>query len=129
MSQIVAVDLGGTHIRAAYFPTPQPPPATQNKTATHAHQGPDAVIERIIDAIKDQIPAEHEELSIGVGAPGPLDPDRGVILEAPNLPGWINIPLRDHLKQYFDVPVVVGNDANMAALGEWKFGAGMGKGI
>ncbi|NIS81406.1 MAG: ROK family protein [Anaerolineales bacterium] len=48
------------------------------------------------------------------------------MLKAPNLPGWIDIPLRDRLMEHFELPVVIGNDANVAALGEWQFGAGKG---
>ena len=71
-------------------------------------------------------PEEEEILSIGVAAPGPLDPFTGVVLEAPNIPGWNHLPLRQELEERFDVPVVLGNDANLAALGEWRFGAGQG---
>lgn len=128
MAQIVSVDLGGTHIRAALFPTFEPTPATQTKIETLASEGPDAVIERIAKTIENQIPerVESNQIRIGIGAPGPLDPATGVILEAPNLPGWINIPLVERMQTHFDCPVALGNDANMAALAEWQFGAGAG---
>ena len=126
MIQIVAVDLGGTNIRVAYFPTPEPPPTMHNKLLTHASEGPQAVIARIIEAIHAVLPTERDDLRIGVGSPGPIDPYRGVILKAVNLPGWVNIPLQARLQEHFAYPVVVGNDANVAALGEWCFGAGKG---
>jgi len=126
MIQIVAVDLGGTNIRVAYFPTPEPPPTMHNKLLTHASEGPQAVIARIIEAIHAVLPTERDDLRIGVGSPGPIDPYRGVILKAVNLPGWVNIPLQARLQEHFAYPVVVGNDANVAALGEWRFGAGKG---
>jgi glucokinase len=126
MSPIVAVDLGGTNIRAAHFPNPAPPPSSQSKSPTNASEGSQAVITRIIDAIQAQIPTDQAELRIGVGAPGPLDPRSGVIIEAPNLPGWVNIPLRSRLSEHFKCPVAIGNDANLAALSEWRFGAGQG---
>jgi glucokinase len=63
---------------------------------------------------------------IGVGAPGPLNPYRGLVLDAPNLPGLVNMPLRDRLSERFGCPVVIGNDANLAALGELRYGAGRG---
>ncbi len=128
MSQIVSVDLGGTHIRAAFFPTFEPTPATQTKIETLAAEGPDAVIERIAKTIESQISdnVENNQIRIGIGAPGPLDPATGVILEAPNLPGWKNIPLVERIQAYFNCPVLLGNDANMAALAEWRFGAGAG---
>lgn len=126
MLGIIAVDFGGTNIRAAYFPSPQPPPTSQNKTATLASEGPDSVITRLIQAIESQIPKDAVDLRIGIGAPGPLDPRSGVIISSPNLAGWTNIPLRDQLSEHFGVPVFLGNDANVAALGEWRFGAGQG---
>jgi glucokinase len=128
MTQIVSVDLGGTHIRAALFPTFDSTPATQTKIETLATEGPDAVIERIVKTIESQIPGKNkkEQLRIGIGAPGPLDPATGVILEAPNLPGWQNIPLVERLQARFNCPVALGNDANMAALAEWRFGVGAG---
>lgn len=128
MAHIVAVDLGGTHIRAAYFPTFEATPATQTKVETLASEGPDAVIERISQAIESQIPdgVAINDISIGIGAPGPLDPATGVVLEAPNLPGWVDFHFVDRMREHFDCPIALGNDANMAALGEWRFGAGIG---
>ena len=126
MHGTIAVDFGGTNIRAAYFPAPQPPPISQIKTATLESEGPDAVIGRLIQAIESQIPEGAVDPRIGIVAPGPLDPRTGVILSAPNLTGWTNIPLRDRLSEHFRMPIFLGNDANVAALGEWRFGAGRG---
>jgi len=126
MSQIIAVDLGGTNIRTAYFPRPEPPPDSQSKVPTNANEGPEAVLSRLFKAIESEIPSHAGNLIISIGAPGPLDPFQGVILEAPNLPGWIDLPLQDLITARFECPVVLGNDANIAALGEWRFGAGRG---
>ncbi|MEE9513374.1 MAG: ROK family protein, partial [Anaerolineales bacterium] len=101
-------------------------PTSQNKTATLASEGPDSVITRLIQAIESQIPKDAVDLRIGIGVPGPLDPHSGVIISSPNLTGWTNIPLRDQLSEHFDMPVFLGNDTNVAALGEWRFGAGHG---
>ncbi len=126
MPPIIAVDLGGTNIRVAHFPTSAPPPIKQTKVPTRASEGPQAVIDRIILAIEGHIQSGDGNFCIGVGAPGPLDPIQGIVLEAPNLSGWENIPLKSILSEHFHVPVAVGNDANVAALGEWRFGAGRG---
>ena len=126
MPSIIAVDLGGTNIRVAHFPSSAPPPLTQSKIPTQASEGPQAVMGRLIHAIEEHIQSDTGMYKIGVGAPGPLDPIQGVVLEAPNLPGWENIPLKTLLNEHFNVPVAVGNDANVAALGEWRFGAGRG---
>ena len=63
---------------------------------------------------------------VGVSAPGPIDPQRGAIVSPPNLPGWVDVPLRDELARALDLPVWLENDANAAALAEWRFGAGQG---
>jgi glucokinase len=108
------------------FPTAEPSPAAIVRVPTRASQGPDAVIDRIAGAIEDVSKGVTEAMRIGLGAPGPIDPHHGVVIEAPNLSGWLNVPLRDRLEQRFECPVAVGNDANLAALGEWRHGAGRG---
>lgn len=126
MSSILAVDFGGTNIRVAHFEHPTPPPTKQIKRPTLAKEGPESVLQRLEDAIAELIPEDTQGMKIGIAAPGPLDPNEGVIHSAPNLSGWKDIPLRQHLMQEFNCPVFLGNDANMAALGEWRHGAGLG---
>jgi glucokinase len=124
MSHYIAVDIGGTQIRAALYPRDSIKPIKIDRTSTqHPTEAP---LDRLSDLIASIWPANGSVTSIAVAAPGPLDPFEGVIREAPNIPGWIDIPLRDHVQHRFGVPVAVGNDANMAALGEWKYGAGRG---
>lgn len=123
----IAVDIGGTQIRAALCDSEG---AIHRRVAdlTASHEGSDAVMARIERAIRRVWPADDQVLAIGVVAPGPLDPWSGVIFEAPNIPCWENYPLRDIIRQRLGVPtVVVGNDANAAALAEQRFGAGQGK--
>lgn len=64
--------------------------------------------------------------AIGLSVPGPLDPVRGVVHEAPNLPGWVDVPLVQTMYDAFGVQILLENDANAAALAEWRFGAGRG---
>ena len=63
---------------------------------------------------------------VGVSAPGPIDYERGTVESPPNLPGWRSVPIRDWLGAAFDAPAHLENDANAAALAEWRFGAGRG---
>src|SRR5690606_16220899 len=63
---------------------------------------------------------------VGVALPGPLDPETGRVLSPPNLPGWDEAPVRDHLAAALGVPVHIENDANAGALAEWHFGAARG---
>jgi glucokinase len=81
---------------------------------------------RLINLIAELIQPGEEVLAISAAAPGPTDPKLGVVLNAPNIPGWDNLPLAQLLHDQFKVPVFLGNDANLAALGEWRFGAGRG---
>jgi glucokinase len=62
--------------------------------------------------------------AIGVSAPGPLDPAAGVVRDAPNLPGWHEVPISAELERAFGRRVRLENDANAAALAEWRFGSG-----
>ena len=64
--------------------------------------------------------------AISVAAPGPLNPHTGTVISTPNIPAWKNYPLADLLSKKYKVPAFLGNDANLAAVGEWKYGAGQG---
>ncbi len=64
--------------------------------------------------------------AIGVSAPGPLDPGTGVVLGCPNLPGWRDVPIGAHLARELGAPTRIENDANAAAVAEWRHGAGRG---
>jgi glucokinase len=61
-----------------------------------------------------------------VAAPGFVNSDLGIVYDSPNIQGWVDLNLRDLLEDEFKVPVMVANDANLAAMGEWRFGAGQG---
>ncbi len=126
MPAVVAVDLGGTSTRAAYYTHAEPPAQAQHKIPTPSGQGAESVLDRIVQAIEAVLPGGTRPERIGVGAPGPLDPYRGIVLDAPNISGWFDFPLRDRLREFFGCPVALGNDANLAALGEMEYGAGRG---
>lgn len=119
----IVADVGGTHIRAASFPIDSQTPTTIKKIFT---KGPESPHERLINLIASVIPENEEVAAITVAAPGPLDPYAGIIYDAPNIPSWEDLPLRQIIQDAFHVPVAIGNDANLAALGEWRFGAGVG---
>ena len=110
--QLLGVDLGGTQIRAA-LSTSDGVMLRRMAALTLAHEGPEAVIERICAQIA-LAKGDEQINAIGIGAPGPTDPYEGIVLVAPNLPGWHNIPLRQILTRQFGVPVFIGNDANLA---------------
>ena len=119
----IVADVGGTHIRTACFPTQSQKPTIVKRIYT---KGPGSPHERLINLIAAIVPKDEEIAAITVAAPGPLDPFEGIVIEAPNIPGWTNLPLKKLIQERFNVPVAIGNDANLAALGEWRFGAGIG---
>jgi glucokinase len=121
---VIGVDLGGTQIRAVLADATGKMLA-RHKLLTLAHEGLEAVQKRLLAAIAAVMPAEGVA-AIGVGAPGPTDPYRGIILMGPNLPGWRNVNLSELISARFGTPTFVGNDANLAGLAEHRYGAGRG---
>jgi glucokinase len=119
----IVADVGGTHIRAAIFQTQSRVPTVVKRIFTKGLESPH---ERLINLIDSLIPGNEEIAAITVAAPGPLDPYEGIIFEAPNIPSWTNLPLKALIQDHFNIPVAIGNDANLAALGEWRYGAGVG---
>ncbi len=119
----IVADVGGTHIRTACFPLQSQKPTVVKRIST---KGPGTPHDRLINLIAETLPKGEEIAAITVAAPGPLDPFEGIVFEAPNIPSWINLPLKKIIQDRFNVPVAIGNDANLAALGEWRFGAGIG---
>ena len=120
----IAIDLGGTHVRAARCRADGTLEARAEQL-THAGEGQAAVIGRIVETARGVWP-DSPPAAIGIGAPGPTNPFTGVIYDAPNIPSFADLPLRDRLRDVFGVPVYVGNDANVAALAEWRYGAARG---
>jgi len=124
MDVYFAIDIGGTQLRAGLYPANSTVPLTMKKIAT---RGKDSAVDRLIALISELWPGDGFTVrGIGADAPGPLDSNTGVIYKAPNIPAWKNLPLRQILEDHFHVPVILGNDANLAALGEWRYGAGQG---
>jgi glucokinase len=123
MTLTIAVDIGGTHIRVAAYEPDGITPIAHHRTKSLA-QTP-GVYDRLVEAIK-QVWKDGQVSSIGIASPGPLDPYAGVILDTPNILEWDNFPLVAKLTEQFGVPVHLDNDANMAGLGEWQYGAGKG---
>jgi glucokinase len=119
----IVADVGGTHIRVARFPVDSQKPTLVKRINT---VGPDSPHDRLMHLIATVSRKNESIAAITVAAPGPLDPFAGMVYEAPNIPSWINLPLRQIIEDQFHVPVAIGNDANLAALGEWRFGAGIG---
>ncbi|HEY3313098.1 MAG TPA: ROK family protein [Anaerolineales bacterium] len=120
---IIVVDVGGTQIRVAAFRRGNIDPVDMRRSPT---KGEGAAFERMCALIQSTWPQNEPVEKIVVALPGPLNPETGVIFSAPNIPGWENFPIGPELEKRFGVKTRIGNDANLAALGEWRFGAGQG---
>lgn len=121
----LAVDLGGTNLRCAVVHRDGTIQAEEHEL-TESEQGVDTVIQRMADLI-ERVASDAglaADAPVGVVAPGPLDRHAGIVRFSPNLMGWTDVPLRDRLTKLTGRSVLLGNDANAAALGEFYFGAG-----
>jgi glucokinase len=123
MRQIVAIDIGGTHLRVAVFLSDVIKPKIIRRTPARGKEN--GVFERLTDLIDLIWPKEPVD-AISVAVPGLLNATHGRIISTPNIPAWKDFSLADELGKRYHVPVYLGNDANLAALGEWKHGAGRG---
>lgn len=123
---VVGVDLGGTKIYTALVDL-EGNIIKEKTVETLAFEGENAVMRRIIDAINYVIDGTEKNLikSIGIGSPGPLDVKNGVIIENSNLP-FKNFEIVKTIREAYDLPTYLDNDANVATLGEFMFGAGKG---
>ena len=123
------IDLGGTNIQAAIYDSAKQEIVIRDGTKTKAIEGADAVLARIVklcNKLIDKAGLKPEDIAgLGIGAPGAIDFDHGLVLDAPNL-GWVDFPLQKELGKLLPFPVVIDNDVNVGAWGEYKAGAGKG---
>lgn len=133
---IIGVDLGGTKIMAGALSEDGKHHYGMRSVSTNASQGPDAVVERmisliegvILDTLEETDASRNDFIGVGIGAPGPLDRERGIVIVAPNL-GWRDFPLRDLIVDRLGLETTLDNDANCATYGEWWQGAARGSQI
>jgi len=129
---VIAVDLGGTQIRAAVV-LPDGTRLARVDHRTPKEQGPEAVVADCRQAARtarDGVPRAVADAIAGVGvsSPGPVDPRTGVVVEPPNLgPRFRDIPLARELSDALGLPAFLDRDTNVAALGERAFGAAQGE--
>jgi len=126
---IIGVDIGGTKI-ATGLVTGDAEVVERVVLSTPTEKEGDRVLEQVYRSIDETIEKSNVDWSqiagIGVVAPGPLNPRTGVLLYAPNIPGFKNVPILKTIQTRYDVPTLVENDANAAGLAEALFGAGVG---
>ena len=116
--RIVGVDIGGTQTRCAIAKKDQPQEICWRISRPTPQEGPDSVLDMVISLIREGLDPNDRLCTIGCVAPGMTDTQNGIILEASNLNGWIDVPLRTALEQRIGIPTVVENDVNAAVLAE-----------
>jgi glucokinase len=130
---VIGVDLGGTNIVVGAMSIDGSETHGMHSQPTGADQGADGVIARMVGMVEATITqtitttgvSRNAFVGVGVGAPGPLDRERGLVLLTPNL-GWRDIALRDRIAEGTRLPASLDNDANCATYGEWWVGAARG---
>lgn len=125
----IGVDLGGTKIKTVVADS-EGQVFGEDLRPTEAKIGPDGVIARIADSARQACTEANirlaDAIGVGISSPGPVNPEKGIVTDAPNLPGWHNIHITKLVGDAVGLPTLLENDANAAAYGEALFGAGKG---
>jgi glucokinase len=125
--RVIGVDLGGTFIKSAILDT-DGNILERGKSHTGKKKTPDDVVTRICEDIMvlldKQSLDKNDIIGVGLGSPGPLSSEKGLVYSTPNLPNWNNVPLQNMVAEKCGFPTRLFNDANAAAYGEFWKGAG-----
>ncbi len=126
---VLAIDIGGTKLAVGIVEISGNILA-RGQVPTLAAEGPERVLNRLIQLAEDVLAAPRVSSDriqrIGIGCAGPVDRQAGLILNPPNLPGGVRVSLVERIDKALGRPAVLENDANAAALGEFRYGAGRG---
>mgnify|MGYP003627088781 CR=1 FL=1 len=118
----VAVDLGGTNIKAAIVDKKKGI-IERTSIPTHAELGRDHLLDRI-GTIISELASKHKVIGVGMGLPGMVNIDQTIVRNPPNLPGWGEVHAAEEISKRTELLCKIENDANIAALGSLHFGAG-----
>lgn len=125
----IGIDLGGTYTKLALVDT-SGRIFERAKLSTATYKTKAELVSAIVSEVKAVLKKTHLSpkalLGVGIGVPGLVDFDRGLVYTLTNIPGWKNTPLKGMLEAKLRVPVLVDNDVNVMTLGEFGFGAGKG---
>ncbi len=125
----IGVDVGGTNVKIALVDK-KGNIVYSNSVPTRAEMGYEYTIsnikQAIYDLIKETKTTKEAIEGIGFGFPGQVDCDNGIVRLAPNIPGWVNVPIASIIEKEFGITTKIDNDVRCAALGELNFGAGKG---
>ena len=129
MTKRIGIDVGGTNVKIALVDG-EGKIIYSNSVPTYAQMGYEYTVNNIKQAIRDlmkETNTDDKEIEgIGFDFPGQVDYKTGVVKLAPNIPGWVNVPIAQMIEEEFNIPTRIDNDVRCAALGELKFGAGKG---
>jgi glucokinase len=125
----VGVDIGGTKTAVALSIAP-PATVCRVEFPTRPERGPDHAVQSIVQGIRAMLTKRrlnnHAILAVGVSCGSPLDRKRGIIQAPPNLPTWVDVPIKSILEREFGAICRIENDANAGAVAEHRYGAGRG---
>ncbi len=125
----IGIDVGGTNVKIALVDN-KGKIIYSNSIPTRAEMGYEYTINNMKEAITELIKETKSDPknieSIGFGFPGQIDYQKGIVRLAPNIPGWVNVPIAEIMEKEFGIPTRVDNDVRCAALGELNYGAGQG---
>lgn len=133
---VIGVDLGGTNVRAQAIHRDGTPAGQRFQQPSQAQEGTELIFDALTTVIRQAVAAaETPPARIGIAIPGFVDDATGMVHWAPNFGihkdgifhYWTDIPIGTALRQRIDIPISIGNDANLAALGEYQYGAGGGQ--
>ncbi|WP_448385034.1 ROK family protein [Fervidobacterium sp.] len=122
---VVGIDLGGTFFKVGLVDAKDGKIIRKIERETKVHEGRAKVVERMAQAVLE-ITEGFQYTGVGVGSPGSIDHDKGIVRFSPNFPDWVDFELGGELSSLLNKPVFVENDANAFVLGEKWFGAGKG---
>ena len=120
----IGVDIGGTSIKGAFI-NEKGEIFNRFSMKTFKEEPVEDCIDKLCDIINEEVKKSgHKVAGIGIGIPGMLDMDNGIVYYSPNLPTWSDFHIKEFMEKRTGIEVVINNDANVAALGEAKLGSG-----
>ena len=129
MGNRIGIDVGGTNVKIALV-NEKGGIVYSNSIPTRAEMGYEYTVNSMKEAIKELLKETNTSAKdvegMGFGFPGQIDCQKGIVRLAPNIPGWVDVPIAEIMEKEFGIPTRVDNDVRCAALGELNFGAGKG---
>lgn len=127
---VVGIDMGATHLSAVLTDFGSLV-IDEFEIPFKVSDGPEACLEQANQVVETMLVKNNLAFSklnaIGIGVPGPIDSQAGMVFAPPIMPGWDGFPIQAHLEKKWGVPVSLNNDAELGALGEWAYGVGRGE--